>query len=90
MKRACLALAVLVSALPLSGCGTIRNLSSESPSPYGGVEKCLNDPVHVNPGANLQGQGVLVLLALLAADLPLSFLADTLTLPYVCSQYEAK
>jgi uncharacterized protein YceK len=88
MKRTCLALAVLLSALPLAGCGTIGNLASDSPSPYGGVGKDID--WFTTPPPDQKDKRDPRLIFLLAPDLALSLLADTLTLPYVCSRYEDK
>ncbi|MCK3656964.1 hypothetical protein A4G19_14980 [Pasteurellaceae bacterium Macca] len=57
----------------LAGCGTIWSLSSPAPQPYSGVRADLN-MLETNEAFPFN------LLAII--DLPLSFLADTLFLPY--------
>jgi uncharacterized protein YceK len=78
-------LALLVAAF-LSGCGTVRNLASSDPEPYGGVVKdgqffsLFGKPA----GPITHPAGVVVLAALYGAclgEVGASFVGDTLTLP---------
>src|ERR1700675_2231569 len=69
-----------ISALALSGCGTISNLSTGEPELYGGVQKdiqLLGTPRTQPEGIGIRNLGQLVLFV----DLPLCFVGDTLTLP---------
>jgi uncharacterized protein YceK len=73
---------ILVAAMLLSGigCGTIANLISEKPEiPYGGVQTDLK--WFMTPSNSSVGGGDPHLIFLVAAELCLSFVADTLTLP---------
>jgi uncharacterized protein YceK len=87
----------LIAAASLSGCGTLRNLSGvEQPSRtvYGGVQQDLHVTDQVFRGEALppdqnQLQQVIAnafAAAYLAVDLPLSAVADTLSLPITMSQ----
>jgi uncharacterized protein YceK len=78
-------LAVL-SALLLSGCGTVTNLTSEKPDCYGGVQhdiQILATPRPQPEGIGISNLGFLVLFV----DLPLSFVGDTLTMPLAVYQW---
>jgi uncharacterized protein YceK len=73
--------AILMAAVLLSGvgCGTIANLASGNPEiPYGGVQKDL-EWFAKPPSSWSGGDGHIIFV--LAAELGLSFVADTLTLP---------
>jgi uncharacterized protein YceK len=103
-QRALLAAAMLI---PLSGCGTVLNLASGNPDNYGGVQRDLNfgkdatdkGGFWTGPGRPETGGGSAedtwgagALLALYGADVGLSFLGDTLTLPlaaYLRHRHEA-
>lgn len=62
---------VLVVALSLTGCGSVMNLLCDN-KVYGGVANDLNDLSSETAGYK----------ALTVVDLPLSFVVDTVTLPY--------
>jgi uncharacterized protein YceK len=89
---------VATAAMLLSGCGTVRNLASGDPDNYGGVQKDLADWQAAGTGRGLSGpaQGThswpmaVLLVAILPAELSLSFVGDTLTLPYVIYQRDKK
>jgi hypothetical protein len=94
MKRRWVALfSVALCAVPVSGCGTVCNLLSQHPKPYGGLAKDfstigspdLNKPVfHQGDQQNGKG-GVIalgVILGLGATELCATGLADTLCLPF--------
>jgi uncharacterized protein YceK len=71
---------VAIAAFVVSGCGTIANLSTGEPDLYGGVQKdiqLLQTPRTQPEGIGIRNLGQLVLFV----DLPLCFVADTLTLP---------
>jgi uncharacterized protein YceK len=75
-------IAVLVAsfALSLSGCGTVANLKTGEPELYGGVQhdwQLLQTPQQQPSGIGIRNLGPLVLFV----DMPLCFVADTLTLP---------
>ena len=85
---------LLAAALvvPLSGCGTVCNLASADPDNYGGVQRDLKvaDDASANGGflSGIQGGDArggafmaAFVLALYGADLTLSVVGDTLTLP---------
>jgi uncharacterized protein YceK len=84
---------VVVLMSTLSGCGTVTNLNSNSPIPYGGVEadldRCKNVWEPNLPHGWFPGELVLVTVAQAAIfsfnvlDLPASAIGDTLTLPFV-------
>jgi uncharacterized protein YceK len=92
-----LSVTLLLSILATGGCGTVANLAKPGPeaggkSPFGGVSHdmaCIRDASNEVPNARAHDQpesdqlhrGALVLLY--AADLPLSFLGDVVTWPYV-------
>ena len=88
------AIAVVIFGLASSGCGTICNFAGmytdpdNQPTIYGGVTKDLEcwDDVLNRPASSEQQIGNdprtgLVLLGLAMADVPVSGIADTLTLP---------
>ena len=69
-----------VCALVVSGCGTVANLQTGKPDLYGGVQKdveFLETPRPQPQGIGISNLGALVLFV----DLPLSVVADTLTIP---------
>jgi uncharacterized protein YceK len=69
-----------ISAISMSGCGTIANLQTGKPDFYGGVQKdveLLQTPRPQPQGIGIRNLGALVLFV----DLPLSVVGDTLTMP---------
>jgi uncharacterized protein YceK len=88
--------ALLLSTLPLAGCGTVANLARQQPGaggvvPFGGVredmnciQKASNGEVvfrtHHRSDSEQYPRRALVLFC--AADLPLSFVGDIVTWPY--------
>ena len=69
-----------VSAIWVSGCGTIANLETGKPELFGGVQKdvaFLETPRPQPQGIGIRNLGALVLFV----DLPLSAVGDTLTIP---------
>jgi uncharacterized protein YceK len=92
-----LSVTLLLSILATGGCGTFTNLARPGPeaggkSPFGGVSHdmaCIRDAsngepdtrAHAQPESDQLHRGALVLLY--AADLPLSFIGDVVTWPYV-------
>jgi uncharacterized protein YceK len=83
MNRHSLALAAVAAcAVTWCGCGTVCNLASTSPQPYGGVEKDIefvSTPSETD--FSNSGQIGVIVFALCAADICVSGVADTLTLP---------
>jgi uncharacterized protein YceK len=74
---------VLGLALPWgSGCGTIGNLASGRPEPYGGVAKDI-EFLETPTTTPQTGQGGPIFAAVWLADLCVSATLDTLTLPLV-------
>jgi hypothetical protein len=88
--------ALLLSSLPVAGCGTVANLARQQPGaggvvPFGGVrqdvsciQKASNGELgfrgHPKSDSEQYPQRALILAC--AADLPLSFLGDIVTWPY--------
>src|SRR4051812_31904740 len=88
--------ALLLSVLPIAGCGTVANLVRPGPeaggkTPFGGVRQdvwCIQKAAdgefvmrtHPKTESEQYARGALVLLC--AADLPLSFIGDVVTWPY--------
>lgn len=87
MKRLIAAVcAAVASALTAAGCGTMDNLCFESPQTkqvpmhvYGGLEADIRYLTEDDP--HTKSSGVDPLKVVYVADLPLSFIADTVTLP---------
>jgi uncharacterized protein YceK len=91
--------ALLLSCLPIAGCGTVSNLATTRPeeggkSPFGGVREdvqCIKKAAngefgfgkHSESESEPYPQAILMLAC--AADLPLSLIGDTLTWPYTVS-----
>jgi uncharacterized protein YceK len=84
-------------ALALVGCGTVRNLGSEKPVPYGGVSSdvklcgtALEGNVGVHGCPPLLGMTILTgAFCCGVVDAPLSLVGDTLSLPYlVASEFK--
>jgi uncharacterized protein YceK len=83
MKAARTFLFVAIAVGLPSGCGTVLNLSTQTPDIYGGVQKDVEfvlTPRHDQPAVSV---GAVTLLWLVAADTGMSLVADTLTLPLV-------
>jgi uncharacterized protein YceK len=90
-KRGLWATGGIIFLSALSGCGTVSNLSSGNPQPYGGVtadlERCSSVWHPKLPHGWFPGEMVLVTGAQAAIfsahviDVPLSAVGDTLTLP---------
>jgi uncharacterized protein YceK len=87
MKRPATALVVATVAASAGGCGTVCNFMSGEPSAYGGLKK---DAEWADQFASKLSSGQpittdtragLVLVAVAWMELPLTFAADTLTLP---------
>jgi uncharacterized protein YceK len=88
-------IAILVTSLLASGCGTVVNLvrPNDEPKAFGGIrfdieqiDKLVSDgPADANGPLTSSGTGAalgaLIFLAAPFADLPLSLLGDTLTYP---------
>src|SRR4051812_10142417 len=88
--------ALLLSTLPVAGCGTVANLARQKPeqggvSPFGGVRQdvsCINKATngeldlrtHSKSESAQRPQVALMLLC--AADLPFSLIGDVVTWPY--------
>lgn len=91
--------ALLLSSLPIAGCGTMANLAQSHPesggkSPFGGVrqdlacfEKASNGEIgyRARPKSDAELYPRRALMVLSAVDLPFSFIGDILTWPYVVS-----
>ena len=94
MKTVGIAAFAVTAAFLSSGCGTICNLKSGDPDIYGGVKKDVTfiqtPPSDPNSTIRASGQGGAIILAVIAAEMGLSLVADTLTLPLVVRmrQYE--
>jgi uncharacterized protein YceK len=71
---------VALAAFGLGGCGTVCNLATGDPDLYGGVQK---DVQFIQTPRKVSGIGVspMTVAFLAPADLCLSLVADTLTLP---------
>jgi uncharacterized protein YceK len=87
MKKTWVGTVVALAAVLSNGCGTVANLATGRPEIYGGVAKDLDfaqKPHSVTPAT---GKGGVALLCLYVADLSLSLVGDTLTLPFIlCKQ----
>jgi hypothetical protein len=95
-------LSIALSAIPVSGCGTVRNLKSDYPRAYGGVA---NDLGAVGAAADSSGPsvpifpegtngdpralllGLGILLGVGVTEVCASSIADTLCLPYFYFRY---
>jgi uncharacterized protein YceK len=90
---------LLLSCLPLAGCGTVSNLAAQKPgqggvSPFGGVRHdiaSIKQATSGEPGVRTQsGSGRplhphLGVILVCAADLPLSLIGDIVTWPYTAT-----
>jgi uncharacterized protein YceK len=90
---------LLLSSLPIAGCGTVANLVNCNPeeggvSPFGGVRQdmeCIETAAngetvvttYTKPAPGQHPQTALMLLY--AADLPFSFIGDVVTWPYTAA-----
>jgi hypothetical protein len=88
--------ALLLSSLPIAGCGTAANLVRQRPgsggvSPFGGVKEdmaCFENAANGElgyrnrPRSDAEQYPRVALMLFCAADMPLSFLGDVVTLPY--------
>jgi uncharacterized protein YceK len=80
--RTTIALLATVLVGLTSGCGTVCNLASDNPQPYGGVTRDLDflaKPGHL--GRSNNGTGAALVLSLWGADVCVSAVCDTLTYP---------
>jgi uncharacterized protein YceK len=87
MQRTRTILFVALATISLAGCGTVRNFATGDPEIYGGVQK---DVQFIQTPQTAKGVCVnpMTLAFLAPADLCLSFVADTLTLPIaVCMRH---
>lgn len=89
--------ALLLSSVPMAGCGTVANLANKDPeegkAPFGGVKQdlsCIESASDGGFGVRKHGadgeqypQWPIVFLC--AADLPLSLVGDTVTWPYAAA-----
>jgi uncharacterized protein YceK len=84
---------VVGAAFVLNGCGTVMNLTGggepyfHARQPYGGVS---TDVGFVTMAVGGDGAGNVAIAALAVVDLPLSAIADTLTLAFVLSDESAR
>lgn len=101
MAYRAICVALLLSGLPIAGCGTVTNLAKPGPewggagkSPFGGVREdvsCIQKAAHGDPAVTSHPKSEPVqhpqVAALLccAADLPLSLIGDVVTWPYTAS-----
>ena len=97
IRTSCVAL--LLSTLPIAGCGTVANLFSPYPgqggtSPFGGVRQdvsCLKKTANGDSAAGKHSPSQAeecrqtALMLLCAADLPLSLVGDVVTWPYTAA-----
>jgi uncharacterized protein YceK len=82
-------LLLAMSAVCLTGCGTVCNLASKDPQPYGGLAKDVDwfeTPHSANGGSSSRGGAIL--LGLCGCEFASSGVADTLTFPLILC-YEA-
>ena len=79
--------ALAMIAILSNGCGTICNLKSGDPEVYGGIRKdvdyMMTPPASGNNQASGSGGSAAGILVILTAEMGLSLVADTLTLPLV-------
>jgi uncharacterized protein YceK len=91
--------ALLLSSLPIAGCGTVANLANSHPeeggtTPFGGVRKdvsCLKNAANGEsackplPKSESEQYGQAALKLFCAADMPLSAIGDVVTWPYTAT-----
>ncbi len=99
MAYRAICVALLLSSLPIAGCGTVANLARPYPaedgkSPFGGVRQdvsCIKKAAtgDVAIGTHPKSESVrhpqVAILLLCAADLPLSAVGDLVTWPYAAA-----
>jgi uncharacterized protein YceK len=83
MRTVWIAVPIVISSLLPSGCGTIVNLRSGDPEVYGGVAKDVEFVMTPQALGGEGGSGGLGVLMLMAGEVGLSLVGDTLTLPVV-------
>ncbi len=87
MRRWLGSLLAALAMTQFAGCGTVCNLVSEDPQPYGGIVtdvRCICECKPDNPPSiNTDSKGALFLVALVFGDCAVSVVGDTLTLPLV-------
>ena len=83
MQKTWIGAVVALAAVSLSGCGTVRNIATGRPEIYGGVAKDLEFAQKSHSLGPATGKGGVGFLCLYLADLSLSLVGDTLTLPYI-------
>jgi hypothetical protein len=84
MRISWIILVAAALAVTSIGCGTLANFGSDQPQPFGGVARdtaFLVTPAKTNFHSGDDGRGAAFFLGIWAADLCLSGVADTLTLP---------
>jgi hypothetical protein len=88
--------ALLLSSLPVAGCGTVTNVARQRPeaggnTPFGGVRQdmlCIRKAANGEYGSRTHSKSEseqypeVALMLFCAADLPLSLLGDVVTWPY--------
>jgi uncharacterized protein YceK len=91
--------ALLLSSLPIAGCGTVANLARSNPEdggirPFGGVKhdvSCIKKAENGDVGCVLKPKSEseqyrqVALRLFCAADLPFSFIGDVVTWPYTAT-----
>src|SRR5262245_13022266 len=89
--------AVLLSILPIAGCGTVSNLARSLPeeggrTPFGGVrhdvvciKQAAKGELAVGAHAKAEQEPQVALMLLCAADVPFSFVGDVVTWPYTAA-----
>ena len=99
MRYRAICFALLLSSLPLAGCGTVANLVKSRPeeggkSPFGGVRqdvRCIEKASNgecgfgTHPKSESEQHPQVALMLLCAADLPLSLIGDVVTWPYTAA-----
>lgn len=93
-----ISVALLLSSLPIAGCGTVANLARQGPeeeggmSPFGGVRHDLsyikqsaNEECCSKPYSKSEQSKQVALRLLCAADLPFSLIGDVVTWPYTAA-----
>ena len=95
IRASCVAL--LLSSLPMAGCGTVVNLARQGPeeqggmSPFGGIRQdvsCIKQAANgecdlkLHPKSEPDQRPQVALMLLCAADLPLTVIGDVVTWPY--------
>ena len=91
--------ALLLSSLPIAGCGTVANLARSGPegggkSPFGGVREdvsCIKEAANgecgfrIRPKSESEQYRQVALGLFCAADLPFSLIGDVVTWPYTAT-----